>query len=197
AHRSPERAAADPGSGTGKRAEAGDPRPRRRRADAPRLFGSHARGAGPGAVLPRPRFTHPGNLAIDPQVDVDRLQAPFAIGAFAHERVPGAHPEHPVLEGFDIVLEDRPERLDAHVGPFRAHQHGAEAVLAPEVMVRLVVPQGIRGAPQSVASYTLALRPVAEPAIFREAGRVPIEITGIERPAIAGHQVLDLGPVLQ
>src|SRR5688572_19045635 len=95
-------------------------------------------------LAPGPALAPPRHLAIDPQVDVYALEAPFA-GALLGERVPGAHAEHAVLERPHVVLQDRPEALDAHaVVALGAHQHLAHAVLPAEVVVGLVVPQRLR-----------------------------------------------------
>src|SRR5688500_6507903 len=55
----------------------------------------------PGAAVALPR-----HLAVDPQVDIDALEAPLP-GALLSQCVPGAETEYPILEGLHVVLQDR------------------------------------------------------------------------------------------
>src|SRR4029079_7550206 len=82
----------------------------------PRVSGHFGARNAPRALLADPR-----HLPVDPQVDIDALEAPFAVAPLG-EGIPRAHAEDAVLERFDVVLQDRPEALDAHgVGAFGRH----------------------------------------------------------------------------
>src|SRR5512139_2037308 len=135
-----------------------------------------------GVLLPGPFVADPRHLVAAPDVDVDRLELPLALGVLRHHRVPGAEPEHLALRGLDVVLEDRPETADPDVVALGGHDHLAHPVLAAEIMVGPGVPERFGEALDALPALALALRPVLDPAVLGEQRDIAFVIAGIERP---------------